>query len=339
MSGLSRREAHEFAQIFSGIKADDHDDDQRDEYWQTVLDSYHEDIPWGYWHSNIQNITLAAAMAKLQQDSEKYVRLLYKHRARSAEGTRISSAPMLRPRPPFRNNPRSFLAYNERLHSRWMMLFYAMAGTDCWKSFTFKGLGMPKALLGMIASALSSRNSYRKRGYIIRLTDNQLDQESMGNLSSLLRGDGGLCMFLLGDNVIGSICASKISSGMKSNKFLQLALFRNCGLGRNTRALATMMDAFASNEKLSYLYLDENCIRSRGAVVIANFIASNPKLRQLDLKNNELNDSDARIFAQALQTNNQLNELRLQNNKFSRTGVDVLAKAVFHTTDLNTLFD
>ncbi|KAL7527644.1 hypothetical protein ACHAXR_002058 [Thalassiosira sp. AJA248-18] len=90
---------------------------------------------------------------------------------------------------------------------------------------------------------------------------------------------------------------------------------------------------------LTSLHLRGNGLRSRAAVVIANFLASNPELSVLFLSNNELSDKDAALFAESLKSNTNLKRLFLKNNDFSQSGVDILAEAVFDTTSLNSLFD
>ena len=85
--------------------------------------------------------------------------------------------------------------------------------------------------------------------------------------------------------------------------------------------------------------LARNCIGSRGATLIANFLALNPCVKQLDLNENQLND--ATKFAASLKTNTNLRKLTLVDNMITEKGFNSLVDAIveLNTGSLNGLVD
>ena len=112
----------------------------------------------------------------------------------------------------------------------------------------------------------------------------------------------------------------------------------NSGIGSNNAVLTALIPILGRVQEVS---LAGNCIASRGATLIANFLATNPCVKQLDLNENHLNDKDAAKFAASLETNTNLRKLTLKNNVITKEGVDILIGAMveLNTGSLNALVD
>jgi hypothetical protein len=114
--------------------------------------------------------------------------------------------------------------------------------------------------------------------------------------------------------------------------------FDSCGVGLDNSVCAAIIPVLGRIQEVS---LSKNCISSRGATLIANFLATNPCVRQLDLDENQLNDRDASKLAASLKTNANLRRLTLQNNMITTKGVNILVDAMvnLNTGSLNALVD
>ena len=333
-----------FAYLRDDTRTNFDDNDPLDAYWLTLFDSYHETFPpqiaiYG------NNASYALSMRRLELELEDTIERLFINRKNTEATYNIYLSPIRvllavdLEDIDFGFQVPQFLAYNESLHSRWMMLFYAMAGSNYWRSLHVENIGLPKSLLDGLASVLSKRRSYRSSGYFIHLCNCNLSQAEIGSVSSIIQQNNGLLKTLtLERDAFNSMeTANQLSLAIQNRgEALTGIQIKNCSLGNNTRVLSTMINACAN---LQELCLGCNGIRSRGAAEVSDFIASNPILMKLDLSNNDLSDTDASLIANSLQSNTYLQELTLCGNKITRTGVNTLANVVFDTTTLNSLYD
>jgi hypothetical protein len=114
--------------------------------------------------------------------------------------------------------------------------------------------------------------------------------------------------------------------------------FNSCSIGLDNSVCAAIIPVLGRIQEVS---LSKNCISSRGATLIANFLATNPCIRQLDLDENQLNDRDASKLAASLKTNTNLRKLALRNNMITTKGVNFLIDTMveLNTGSLNGLVD
>ena len=278
--------------------------DPLDAYWLTLFDSYHEKPRFAIYGNNVG---YAICMGLLEHKLDDTIERLFVNRKITEASYNIHLSPnrvfedtVLLGVGDLEFQVPQFLAYNESLHSRWMMLFYAMAGSNYWRSLHIENIGLPKSLLDGLASVLSKRRSYRSSGYFIHLCNCNLSQAEIGSVSSIIQQNNGLLKtFTLEREAFNSMeTANQLSLAIQNRgEGLTGIQIKNCSLGNNTRVLSTMINACAN---LQELRLCCNGIRSRGAAEVSNLIASNPTLLKLDLSNNDLSDTDASLIASSL---------------------------------------
>ena len=318
-------------------------------HWKTLLESYHEDIPLSYWLSLGKGRDYAVAMMMLQDRLEELTRKLVRRRSRwgcmeiSLELMTIS----LDPDGFLQTSSAEFLHYHEKLHSRWQMLFHAMGGSIYWKEFHAHCIEMPKILLDMMSSVMKETQQFRPHLYSVTFSNNRFEQEGLMNVAKFLDDNIYLECFDIRNNKIDSLeSATRLSNAVRDHPNLRKLDLDHCSIGRNTRILSIMINACAN---LQELYLSNNCIRSRGAAIVSDFIASNPPFLKVftldncpeiapDAKINQLGDDDIVILARALKTNTNLKRLVVRNGTVaSQAGAEAFNAVIFDYSDMNSV--
>ena len=156
-----------FAYLRDDTRSNFDDNDPLDAYWLTLFDSYHKG-PDLQRYGNYASYALS--MRLLEFELNGTIERLFVNRKNTEATYNIHLSPNriqeLVVTGDFEFQVPQFLAYNDFLHSRWMMLFYAMAGSNYWRSLHIENIGLPKSLLDGLASVLSKRRSYRSSGFL-----------------------------------------------------------------------------------------------------------------------------------------------------------------------------
>ena len=335
MSNVSvRRGGNEFRQIFSDLRTKN---DDADEYWQPLLNSYHECLSYMYWISQYRREEhgMVRSHRAVQLRLEASIRELYLMRNSPEEFADVTLGPGLRgtrmtgtafEMPPIH-------AYNERLHSRWAMLCHALGGSSSWLCISIADIALPDVILKLLAKSLSKRKSK----YDMILQNDSISRDGISVLARIIGERSCLRSLTLGSIEINNLGAAiELAKAIKSNKQLTGLGIIHCGIGSHSRILSTILN---SCHEVLILQLSDICIRGRGVDVLAHFLASNTNTKKLVLRNNQLGDADAVPLAQSLTSNTNLQSLLLERNNFTQVGIDTLLTSLFDDTSLNSLSD
>ena len=313
----------------------------QESHWKIIRESYHEDIPLAYWLSLGKGRDYAVAMKRLQDRLEELTRKLFRCRSRWGRMT-ISLDP---DEELYYDN--EFLFYHKKLHSRWQMLFHAMGGSIFWSGFHVDSIEMPKILLDMMSSAMNGTQQFRAHMYSVSFTNNRFGRKEIMDVASFLDDNEFLNSLVLAHSKIDSLeSAARFSNAVRNHPNLKKLDLDHCSIGRNTRILSMITNACLNLKELS---LSNNCIRSRGAAIVSDFIASNPPfLKEFTLHQyferhqNKFESSDyfADLLAEALKTNTNLEMLRFHRNIYGtsrQAGAKAFNAVIFDYTDLNSM--
>ena len=327
------------AQIFAHLDGCDGDNESLPpDYWDLLRESQHERIEVGHWHSAGQGDVYADAMINLQDELVQWTIDLYYSQTQGGANLQ------LRPTNDDGDDLPIFLHYDEKLLSRWRMLFYAMAGSGHWKSFEVKSLEMPQILLEEFARAMKQSENFfsADAAYSVSFDTNRFDQESVLYLSKVVDQCIYMSSFAVTNNAIDSLStAAQLSTSFAKHNHLEKIDLSDSGLGESARVLSAVLSSCANLEKLclNNVNMQARDTRSRGITIISDFVASNPLLQKLELDLNQLGDDAALLLAKALGTNTNLLDLSLADNNFSEVATDAFSKVIFDDDDLNTVID
>jgi len=252
----------------------------------------------------------------------------------------------------------TFLYYDDKLYSRYEMLFKAMGGSRCWEELRVTSIQLPKVLLDLLAKTMLETREYRTHYYIMRFESNQFGIEELQHLPEVLDAIVHHAHLYFYDNVFDSIeAADSFASAIRSCKKLNDVHIRCCGIGKDLKILRSILHG-CSNVNL--LRIDLNNLRSDGAAIVCEFIASDPCIKHLLLgpeytsiivsdnkdiqgmysdvdesERNKFDDADAVLFSNALRNNTNLQLLTLPNTCFEPSDLD---EAFFDSSSLNAAY-
>jgi len=295
------------------------------EYWNTILQSYHESIDRSYWVSTGEGDVYVDAMMHLQKSLERWTKEL------------VQSAPLmpgvtcLMQLFPTANHLDEdaelpiFLHYDSKLFSRWKALFQSMAGSKYWGAFEVKNISLPRILMDEFTTAMEVRTTFFPEDEYSLTYDNNL---GTGSISSLSRVVNERCLTEL--TVMNSTI--DVSAIYVPNHLRKLDLSRS-DTGDDLICLSTLL---SSCPNLQELFLNN---MPSGIIITNDCLGSNPPLELLELKSNFLGDYDSEKLAASLGTNTNLKTLSLHGNDFSKVSENAFTKAICNNEDMNAVID
>uniref|UniRef100_A0A8C6TX41 Leucine rich repeat containing 74B n=1 Tax=Neogobius melanostomus TaxID=47308 RepID=A0A8C6TX41_9GOBI len=200
--------------------------------------------------------------------------------------------------------------------------FYFRGRSNCTKML-INGLGDLGAQA--MASMLKENNTLVR----LSVSNNGFTDCSAEFLSLALVTNAKLQYLDLSHNILGDTIYFSCNHVM----LLQMGYTRGCFLrgkrlfeekGQSLNHQDTL-EGLSENTGLKTLNLAWNCIRGRGAVMLASGLASNIFLRSVDLSFNGFGKEGAVALGQALKENNVLEELNISNNRIPPEGALRLA--------------
>ena len=187
----------------------------------------------------------------------------------------------------------------------------------------------------------------------IFLREQDLSQFDSQLIAQYLKGNAGVEVVDLSDNMLQDAGATVIADAMKTAPNLARVVLYNASI-RDAGACA-IADAVQMSPQISVLELSENLIADAGAcslaralqtngavtdlglsvngigdvgaTAIANAVRHSLSLRTLTMDYNRISDAGATSLASALSANSSLTAVDLGQNSFSKTGLDLISAA------------
>jgi len=226
------------------------------------------------------------------------------------------------------------LPYNEQFLPHWKEFASALEQYRyCLKidSISLISMELPDTVVDLLSNALKSTHFQK-----VEFKNNDFGQKGINFALDYLKNNPTLKTFSFVDNPINNIDdINKLCELVKDHPSIENLALGNCK-GEDIdgyEILTRIMNAGRNN--LVSIDLSSNDI-STGGTHISDFLAANPILKSLYLDENKLNDRDALVIAKALKHNTKLRFLDLtDNNSITKRGWKALRKAEFDNTSLN----
>ena len=234
------------------------------------------------------------------------------------------------------------LPYNEEFWPHWdefanalkqYQYFLKCLPDDNKSSLSLCGMELPNEVMDLLSNALESTHFHK-----FVLQNNNSEEDDIINFAlNYLQSNQIMEEFTLTNNPFDSMKDIKrLCRIVKQHSSIGALTLSGCGAngGINTYQMLRSIMTAGSN-RLTYIDLSNNGIRTGGGTYISDFLARNSVLENLHLYYNDLDDNDAMAIASSLKHNKTLCYLGLQRNDISSVGWFALRCAIFDDTSLN----
>jgi len=235
------------------------------------------------------------------------------------------------------------LPYNEEFLPHWKEFanaleqyhYHLKQSPDTVSNLELFNMDLPETVIDLLSKALKSTHFQK-----IDMRHNNFGQKGINFTLKYLRSNRNVKeLYLIGNPINNTDDINKLCKIVKVHPTIECLTLANCKGGDiNGYDMLTRIMTAGKN-KLKFIDLSNNRIRTEGRTYICDFLATNLILTDLFLENNQLSDNDAIGIAEALRQNTKLFFLRLTHNNITKTGWKALRKAEFDNSSLNAASD
>ena len=172
----------------------------------------------------------------------------------------------------------------------------------------------------IIADSLTKTNTLKD----INLTGNCIPEEAAGDIAAIIDSNRSLQGVRLSGNLLMTNGVIKITQSLSKLSTLKILYISDNKI--DDRAAVVLAAVILNNTKLDDLFLNDNLFQV-GGIKIAQALRNISSLTRLEFNNNGLPDSVAEDLAAAIISNSGLSSIGIMNNDFEASGVIAITQA------------
>jgi Ran GTPase-activating protein (RanGAP) involved in mRNA processing and transport len=169
--------------------------------------------------------------------------------------------------------------------------------------------------LSSLLTVLSNNNKTIK---YLDLSDNQLKNPDLQNISEFISQSPSLNILNISKNSIDAISSHLIGLSLRAAQKLSIVYLQSTNLNEES---APLLLKNLSDSKICEIYLDDNPFGEIGAILLANTIKSNNEIRFVSLRKCNLSSMALSCLCKVLESNSGLEGINLEENSFDEQSV------------------